>query len=49
MRGWNSAGGRLYGVTSIPATVLVDKDGTVLARNLRGAELENKLKEILGQ
>lgn len=49
LRGWNSAGGRLYGVTSIPATVLVDKDGTVLARNLRGAELENKLKEILGQ
>ena len=49
LRGWNSAGGRLYGVTSIPATVLVDKDGTILARNLRGAELENKIKEILEQ
>ena len=49
LRGWSSAGGRLYGVTSIPATVLVDTDGTILARNLRGVELENKLKEIFGQ
>ena len=49
LRGWSSAGGRLYGVTSIPATVLVDKDGTILARNLRGTELENTLKEIFGQ
>ncbi len=49
LRGWSSAGGRLYGITSIPATVLVDKDGTILARNLRGAELENKLKQIFGE
>ncbi len=46
LRGWSSAGGRLYGIMSIPATVLVDRNGKVLARNLRGAQLEQKLKEI---
>ena len=49
LRGWSSAGGRLYGVSSIPATVLVDRDGKVLARNLRGQQLEHKLREIFGQ
>lgn len=49
LRGWSSAAGRLYGVSSIPATVLLDRDGKVLARNLRGPALENKLKEIFGQ
>lgn len=43
---WSSAAGRLYGIQSIPSTVLVDKEGKVLARNLRGMDLENKLKEI---
>ncbi len=49
LRGWSSAAGKLYGVSSIPATVLVDRDGKVLARNLRGQQLENKLKEIFEQ
>ena len=49
LRGWSSAGGKLYGISSIPATVLVGPDGTVLARNLRGPQLEQKLKEIFGQ
>ncbi|MBR1766012.1 MAG: TlpA family protein disulfide reductase [Bacteroidales bacterium] len=49
LRGWSSAGGRLYGIQSIPATVLVAPDGSILARNLRGQELENKLKEIFAQ
>ncbi len=49
LRGWSSAGGRLYGISSIPATVLVDRDGKVLARNLRGQQLEQKLREIFEQ
>ncbi|CAH1001504.1 Thiol-disulfide oxidoreductase ResA [Neolewinella maritima] len=48
LQGWQSAYGQLYGVTSIPQTVLLDRDGTILARNLRGAELERKLAEVLG-
>lgn len=49
LRGWSSAGGKLYSIGSIPATVLVDRDGKVLARNLRGQQLEQKLKEIFGE
>lgn len=49
LRGWNSAAGRLYGISSIPATVLVGRDGKVLARNLRGPQLEQTLKEIFEQ
>ena len=49
LQGWTSSGGKTYGISSIPATVLVDRDGKVLARNLRGQELENKLKEIFGK
>ncbi len=48
LQGWKSAYGQLYGVTSIPQTVLLDRDGNILARNLRGAELERKLEEVLG-
>jgi hypothetical protein len=36
----------LYGVSSIPFTVLIDKDGRVIGKNLRGKELENKLIEV---
>ena len=49
LRGWSSAAGRLYGIQSIPATVLIDRNGKVLARNLRGQDLENKLKEIFAE
>ncbi|MBO7540633.1 MAG: TlpA family protein disulfide reductase [Bacteroidales bacterium] len=49
LNGWTSSGGATYGITSIPATVLIDKDGKVIARNLRGTDLENKLKEIFGK
>lgn len=49
LRGWQSAGGRAYGINSIPATVLIDAEGNVLARNLRGQQLEQKLKEIFGE
>lgn len=48
LKGWANAAAQLYGVTSIPQTVLVDKDGKILARNLRGASLEAKLSEIFG-
>lgn len=48
LNGWTSTGGATYGITSIPATVLIDREGRILARNLRGAELEKKLKELFG-
>ncbi|HON18979.1 MAG TPA: TlpA disulfide reductase family protein [Salinivirgaceae bacterium] len=47
LQGWNSAAGRLYGVNSIPANFLIDKDGTILARNLRGQQLIAVLNSLL--
>lgn len=47
LKGWGCEGAKLYGVNSIPATVLVAQDGTILARDLRGTAIEEKLTEIL--
>lgn len=49
LKGWTSSGGATYGITSVPSTVLVGPDGKIIARNLRGAELERKLEELFGQ
>jgi peroxiredoxin len=48
LKGWATSVGPLYGVNSIPLTVLIDKQGKIIATNLRGEQLEQKLKEILG-
>ncbi len=39
----------LYGVSLIPDNFLLDKDGKILARRLRGEGLTNKLEELLGK
>lgn len=49
LNGWTSSGGATYGITSVPNTVLVDRQGRIIARNLRGPDLERKLKEIFGE
>ena len=46
---WNSAGAKLYGVSSIPHAVLVDKQGIIRAKNLHGDELKNKVEELLAE
>ncbi len=43
---WQSDAAQTYGVKSIPHTVLVDRDGFIIARGLRGKALELKLEEI---
>lgn len=48
LRGWQAEPAQVYGVSSIPATVLVDREGKIIARNLRGPSLEQKLAEIFG-
>ena len=48
LKGWQNEAAKSYGVRSIPHTVLVDKEGKIIARNLRGPHLEMKLKEIFG-
>ena len=44
---WECEGAALYGVRAIPATVLIDQEGTIVARNLRGEKLAEKLDELL--
>ena len=44
---WESEVVGLYAIQSIPHTVLLDKDGKIIAKNLRGEELDAKLAELL--
>ncbi|OFY89626.1 MAG: hypothetical protein A2236_03940 [Bacteroidetes bacterium RIFOXYA2_FULL_33_7] len=43
---WNSTAVKTYGVGSIPASFLIDKDGKIIAKDLRGDALGQKLAEI---
>jgi peroxiredoxin len=43
---WQSEACQTYAVQSIPYTVLVDKEGKIIATDLRGADLDKKLAEI---
>ncbi len=47
LKGWGSMAGKLYGIQSIPHTMLLDKNGIIIATNLRGEELRKKLEELL--
>ncbi len=47
LKGWKNDGAALYGVNSIPHTILVDKDGTIIAKGLHGKEVAEKLRELL--
>jgi peroxiredoxin len=44
---WQSEAAKLYAVNSIPHTILIDGDGTIIARGLQGDKLEAKLAELL--
>lgn len=46
LKGWQNEVAQAYRVSSIPQTVLLDEEGRIIARNLRGAALERKLEEI---
>jgi hypothetical protein len=43
---WNSVVVPLYKIEAIPANFLLDKDGRILATNLRGEQLQQKLAEL---
>lgn len=48
LQGWQTPILKDYGITGIPFTVLIDKEGKIIQTNLRGPMLEAKLKEIFG-
>lgn len=43
---FNSAAAQLYNIQAIPATYLLDKEGKIIAKNLRGIALRKKLEEL---
>jgi peroxiredoxin len=47
LAGWNSVAGAAYGVKSIPQSFLLDPQGKIIAKNLRGEALAAKLAEVL--
>lgn len=44
---WQSEAAQTYGVKGIPFALLIDEEGKVIGKNLRGQELHNKLAEVL--
>ena len=49
LKGWKNEAAQMYSVTSIPHTVLLDAEGKIIARGLRGEQLEQKLADFFGQ
>jgi len=47
LKGFKSVAAALYGITAIPANFLISPEGKIVAKNLRGDELEKKLAELL--
>jgi peroxiredoxin len=47
LKNWKSPVVQLYRVEGIPLTVLIDKDGVIIDKNLRGQALEERLNELL--
>jgi len=48
LKGWQSVAAQVYEVRSIPSSLLVGPDGTIVAKNLRGDALGQKLQQLYG-
>lgn len=49
LKGWKTVASGVYGVNSIPDNLLIDPQGKIVARGLRGQGLQDKLKQIFGE
>lgn len=49
LKGSENDAGLIYGVYEIPTNYLIDRSGKIVAKNLRGKELNKKIKELLGE
>ena len=47
LEGWNSVPAAQYGVMQVPSNFLLDGNGIIIAKDLRGQNLDAKLKELL--
>ena len=48
LQGWQNATSAIYGIRAIPHSIILDPNGVIVAKNLRGKELHDKLEEFLG-
>ena len=49
LKEWNSIAVSTYELTYIPSSVLIDPDGIIIAKNLKGEALNEKLQAIFGE
>jgi len=47
LQGWKNSTSELYGIKAIPANLLLDRDGKIIAKNIFGKKLTEKLSQIL--
>lgn len=47
LQGWKNATSEEYGIKAIPSNILIDKNGTIIAKNIFGQKLTQKLKELI--
>lgn len=47
LKGWQSAGSGAYGVNSIPANFIIDANGIIIAKSLRGIDLHYQLEKLV--
>ena len=47
LKSWDNEMAQLYGISSIPYTILIDQKGTIVAKQLRGEELERFVADFL--
>lgn len=45
---WQSEAAKTYNITAIPFSLLLNPEGKIIAKNLRGQALDDKLEEVLG-
>ncbi|MBO9729990.1 MAG: TlpA family protein disulfide reductase [Chitinophaga sp.] len=49
LKGWKNAVAKEYNINAVPSNFLLDKEGKIIAKDLRGEELSQKLAEIFGK
>ncbi|MBV7533985.1 TlpA family protein disulfide reductase [Chitinophaga sp. sic0106] len=49
LKGWKNEVAKAYNIRAVPSNFLIDKEGKIVAVNLRGDELTQKLEEIFGK
>jgi peroxiredoxin len=47
LKGWKNEVAQQYGITLVPSNILIDPTGKIVARNLRGEDLNKKIKELI--